>query len=101
MLIEESVAQATAGDLADSSLDANLDEDLFAAAAMEEPESSILDCWWVALIVGVLGAVGMFLMKMMKRSGGEPDEEGDDEFFEADEEMDEMIPEPEVAIDEE
>jgi hypothetical protein len=105
MLIEESVVQATAGDPADTSFDADLDEDLFDEdLAMEEPESSILDYWWVALIVGVLGAVGMFLMKMMKRSGGETDEEddeeGEDEFLEADEEMDEMIPEPEVAIDE-
>ena len=43
----------------------------------------------------------MFLIKMMKRSGDDSREDGgEDEFLEADEELDEMIPEPEeVAIE--
>ncbi|HCR16923.1 MAG TPA: hypothetical protein DIU35_05520 [Candidatus Latescibacteria bacterium] len=104
MLIEEAVAQPTAGvpggETVSRSLD--LEEDLFDEdEELAEKESSILDYWWVALIVGVLGAVGMFLIKMMKRSGEEGGEDSDeDEFLEADEELDEMIPEPEeVAIE--
>ena len=103
MLIEETAGQPAA--VAPESAAVAMEDELFDEdLEMEEPESSIFDYWWVALIVGVLGAVGMFLMKMMKRGGEtseDEDEEGEDEFLEADEEMDEMIPEPEEVVVEE
>jgi hypothetical protein len=103
MLIEETIGQPAA--VAPESAAVAMEDDLFDEdLEMEEPESSIFDYWWVALIMGVLGAAGLFLMKMMKRGGDggdDEDEEGEDEFLEADEEMDEMIPEPEEVVVEE
>jgi len=111
LLAKSSPARADGGGTPDASGEAG-DEDLWTEDTdEEEAEPFYLKYWWIAPIVGVLGAVVLFLMKMMGRGKSTDEEEdaaaegesgGDDDFIDTGE-LDELeglpeeIPEPEEA----